>query len=94
MKLDNAETKTRLTQRLRRIGGQVRGIEQMLDEGRDCREIIQQLSAVQSALHSFSRIMMEEYALECLLPEEGRPLDRAAQERALRELIQLLNKAP
>jgi DNA-binding FrmR family transcriptional regulator len=36
--------------RLRRIAGQVQGIERMLDEGRECRDIVTQLSAASKAL--------------------------------------------
>jgi len=94
MKLENVEMQEKLTQRLRRIEGQVRGIESMLESGRECREIIQQLAAVQNALHGFSRTLLEEYAVTCLLPPEDQPADRKTQERNLRELIELINKAP
>ena len=36
--------------RLRRAGGQVQAIERMLDEGRDCREVVMQISAATKAL--------------------------------------------
>lgn len=36
--------------RLRRVEGQIRGLQRMLDEGKDCREVITQLSAAQAAL--------------------------------------------
>ncbi len=39
-----------LIRRLRRIEGQVRGIQQMLVEGRDCRDVVTQLSAANKAL--------------------------------------------
>jgi DNA-binding FrmR family transcriptional regulator len=39
-----------LVRRLRRIEGQVRGIQQMLSEGRDCREVVTQMSAANKAL--------------------------------------------
>ncbi|HEY6074009.1 MAG TPA: metal-sensitive transcriptional regulator, partial [Anaerolineales bacterium] len=94
MKLEDPELQEKLAQRLRRIEGQVRGVEAMLSSGRECREIIQQLAAIQSALHGFSRSLLEEYAVNCLLPEEGQPADRQSQERNLRELIDLINKAP
>ncbi len=94
MKLKNPEVQTRLSQRLRRVEGQVRGVEAMIENGRECREIIQQLAAIQSALQGFSRALLEEYAVTCLMPEEGQPVDRQAQERNLRELIDLINKAP
>jgi len=44
------ETIAGLTRRLKRAEGQVRGVQQMLAEGRDCREILTQLSAVTKAL--------------------------------------------
>lgn len=94
MKLNDSELQEKLIARLRRIEGQVRGVETMLSSGRECREIIQQLSAIQSALHGFSRTLLEEYAVTCLLPDESQPIDRKMQERNLRELIELLNKAP
>lgn len=39
-----------LTKRLRRIEGQVRGIQAMLGDGRDCKTVIAQISAVSSAI--------------------------------------------
>ena len=39
----------------------------MLDEERDCQEILQQLSAIRSAVQSASRIFLQEYATACLL---------------------------
>lgn len=39
-----------LTRRLRRIEGQVRGLQQMLAEDRDCRDVLTQLSAARKAL--------------------------------------------
>ena len=39
-----------LMRRLRRVEGQVRGIQQMLSEGRDCRDVVTQMSAANKAL--------------------------------------------
>lgn len=39
-----------VTKRLHRVGGQLRGIERMLEEGRECRDIVTQLSAATKAL--------------------------------------------
>ncbi len=44
------ETVADVIRRLRRVEGQVRGIQQMLSEGRDCREIVTQMSAANKAL--------------------------------------------
>ena len=58
MKIENTVTKSKLVKRLRRVEGQVRGVQTMLEEERDCREIMQQLSAIMSAIKSTSRILM------------------------------------
>ena len=39
-----------LRKRLRRIGGQIEGIERMLDDGRECRDLVTQISAAHRAL--------------------------------------------
>ena len=44
------ETVADLTRRLRRAEGQLRGVQQMLAEGRDCRDVVTQLSAVTKAV--------------------------------------------
>jgi CsoR family transcriptional regulator, copper-sensing transcriptional repressor len=101
MKLKNADSKEKLNQRLRRIEGQVRGVQNMLDEERECQEIMQQLSAIRSALQSVSRIFLQEYASECLLDlnadeEEGlhsSPEIRVRREKMIQEMITFLDKA-
>ena len=49
MQLPN-EVHDDLTRRLRRIEGQVRGIQQMLTDGRECRDVVAQVSAASKAL--------------------------------------------
>ncbi len=44
------KTQVELHRRLRRVEGQVRGLQQMLADGRECREIVTQLSAATKAL--------------------------------------------
>jgi len=44
------ETVADLVRRLRRVEGQVRGLQQMLLEGRDCRDVVTQLTAANKAL--------------------------------------------
>ena len=47
-----------LQRRLRRAEGQVRGVHQMLTEGRDCRDIVTQLSAATKALEQTSFLLV------------------------------------
>jgi DNA-binding FrmR family transcriptional regulator len=100
MKIQNAEAKGKLIQRLRRIEGQVRGVQSMLDEERDCGEIIQQLAAIHSAVQGASRIFLQEYASACLLemdegdyPKSGSEL-KQKREKVIQDMITLLDKAP
>lgn len=100
MKIQNPEAKMKLVQRLRRIEGQVRGVQNMLEQERDCREIIQQLTAVHSAVQGASRTFLQEYATACLLEmdEEDAPKSRAAlkekRSQVIQDMITLLDKAP
>lgn len=100
MKITNQEAKEKLIQRLRRIEGQIRGVQGMLDEERDCREIMQQLAAVHSAIQGASRYFLQEYATACLneMDQESSNIDgvelRKKREQILQDMITLLDKAP
>lgn len=71
---DHAYTadKGALKNRLRRIEGQVRGIEKMLDEDRYCIDVLTQISATQAALDKVALKMMEDHAAHCVVgaPDE------------------------
>ena len=91
MKIENQDTKVNLIKRLRRIEGQLRGVQTMLDEERDCREIMQQLSAVSSAVKSTSRTFFHDYAALCLT-DMGEDPD--SKQGLLSEMMVLLDKTP
>lgn len=92
MKVQASAAKEELQKRLRRIEGQVRGVQKMLDEERDCREIVQQLAAIRSAVQGASVMFMKQYAADCLMSASDS--DQAARERLVDDLISLLGKAP
>lgn len=71
MKVHSPAVKEELQKRLRRIEGQVRGVQKMLDDDRDCQEIIQQLTAVRSAVQNARLQFLRGYARECLLNEQA-----------------------
>ena len=56
--------------RLRRIGGQVRGVERMVDEDRDCRDVVTQLAAIKAAVASLNIYVAETYTRDCLCSAE------------------------
>jgi CsoR family transcriptional regulator, copper-sensing transcriptional repressor len=91
MKLTDEEAKDQLLRRLRRIEGQVRGVQTMVSDERDCREILQQLSSVRSAVQSASLAFIEEYATRCLIGDEAN--DRAVREQLVKDLMVLFARA-
>ena len=74
--------------RLRKIEGQVKGIERMLDEGRDCDDILTQIMAVRSALDSVASQIVVNYCQECV---RSLPSDEATDSvgRTVRSLLKL-----
>ena len=71
-----ARDKNELGQRLKRIGGQVLGIQRMLDEDRELVDVITQVSAVRAALGGVANIVLashvEERACEVLASQSDR----------------------
>ena len=53
--------------RLRRIEGQVRGVERMVDEDRYCIDIVTQISAVQAALDKVALGLLDDHARHCVV---------------------------
>lgn len=62
---DEQEKKDLLT-RLKRIEGQIRGIEKMLENDAYCPDIITQVSAANSALNSFKTLMISKHMHSCV----------------------------
>lgn len=59
-------SKDQLLVRLRRIEGQVRGIERMVDDDRYCVDVITQISAIQAALDKVALGLLDDHARRCL----------------------------
>jgi DNA-binding FrmR family transcriptional regulator len=60
------ETISDLIRRLRRVEGQVRGLQQMLADGRDCRDVVTQLSAANKALEQAGFVLVAAGLTWCL----------------------------
>lgn len=70
MQLDD-DTQRDLQRRLRRIEGQIRGIHQMLDDSRECREIVAQVSAAGKALDQVGFKLLVAGMSRCLSDPEA-----------------------
>jgi CsoR family transcriptional regulator, copper-sensing transcriptional repressor len=90
VKLQNQQIKQQMLSRLRRIEGQVRGVQNMIDEERDCQEILQQLSAIRSAVQGTSVIFLQEYAVDCMVNLEVENKDE--REKFVHDIINLMGK--
>jgi DNA-binding FrmR family transcriptional regulator len=63
--------KDALLNRLRRIEGQVRGVEKMIDEERYCIDILTQIGAIQSAVDAVALKLLDDHVRHCVADAEG-----------------------
>jgi len=61
----DADRKTRNLKRLRRIEGQIRGLQRMVESDRYCADIMMQISSVQEALRGVGRELMRNHLEHC-----------------------------
>ena len=76
--------------RLRRIEGQVRGLQKMVEEERYCAEVLTQISSVHEALRSVARELMRNHLKHCATDAIKR--DAASAEQMYDELVELMYK--
>ncbi len=60
------ERKLQILSRLKKVEGQVKGIQKMVDEGKCCGDIMVQISAVRSAINKIGGLMLDGYIKECI----------------------------
>lgn len=82
----------RLINRLRRVEGQSRGLQRMIEEGRPCEEIFTQLAATKAALDRVGVLLISLKMRECLAEEAG-DAQVASPEAVERALEAFLNYA-
>lgn len=83
------DTKRKLETRLRRIAGQVGGLERMLGDDRYCVDILLQIAATRAALDSAGRLLLTAHVETCVTDAmaSGRPRER---QQKLDELLEVL----
>lgn len=64
-------TKDDLNKRLRRIEGQVRGVQAMVEDDRYCIDVLTQISAIQAALDKVALGLLDDHARHCVQGAEG-----------------------
>lgn len=85
------EERRKLLGRLRRIEGQVRGLQRMVEEGRYCPDILAQVAAVQASLRGAAGVLLQGHLRHCVT-DAMRSRDPARAEATYAELIDLFGK--
>ncbi|UCC87083.1 MAG: metal-sensitive transcriptional regulator [Anaerolineales bacterium] len=86
----SAITRDQLIRRLRRIEGQARGVRRMIEEDRECQDILTQLAAIRGAAHQVSVMVVKEYALNCL----SSPEEYSSSDEAITKMVHALTQLP
>ena len=76
-----------LMNRLKRIEGQVRGVQKMLESNAYCPDIMVQVSAINSALNSFNKSLLASHMRNCVADDI-----RAGRDETIDELVETLQK--
>jgi DNA-binding FrmR family transcriptional regulator len=84
----SAEEKRALLLRLRKIGGQLAAVERMVEEDRDCPDVLMQVVSARRALKSFAQVVIHQHAHQCI---DGASDPKEAK-RKLRELLAVLER--
>ncbi|MBM7660191.1 DNA-binding FrmR family transcriptional regulator [Bacillus mesophilus] len=84
------EYNEQMKNRVKRMEGQLRGILRMMEEGKDCKEVITQLSAVRSAVDRTVGVVVSTNLVECVLEAESK--GQSANDM-IKEAVNLLVKS-
>lgn len=76
-----------LLNRLKRIEGQVRGVEKMVEKDAYCVDILTQVSAITAALNSFNKVLMADHIRTCVANDI-----REGKDETIEELVGTLQK--
>ena len=81
--------KDALQKRLRRLEGQVRGVEKMIDEDRYCIDVVTQITAIQAALDKVALELLGDHARHCVIAGESSKQEERTDElmSAVRRLM-------
>jgi len=84
-------TKQGVTIRLRRIEGQVGGLQRMVEDGRYCLDILTQINAVRAALHKVEAEILRDHVSHCVA-HAFTSGDRIAQRHKIEELVEPIGR--
>lgn len=71
--MDEGAMRKDMVNRLRTIKGHIQGVEKMVEGGKDCQDILVQLTAIKSSVEKVGLMLVENHAKDCLLKEKNSP---------------------
>lgn len=89
MNIHREDQKRSLQNRINRLEGQLRGISRMIDEERECGEVLQQFAAARSALQGTIEVFFEDMVRNCLI-EDG--IDTETRVKLASEMLAIMRK--
>ncbi len=81
-------SKQAVINRLKRVEGQVKGVQRMIEQGKGCSGILDQVAAARTALYNAGVLILETHARECILGAD----ESKATEEKLEELVKVIRK--
>lgn len=88
--MEEPREKKEVLSRLKRIEGQVRGIQRMIEEGVPCADILTQVAAVTGAMKKTGMAIVQSYMEECLSKSRKESTDR--KEEALKDFQKAISR--
>jgi DNA-binding FrmR family transcriptional regulator len=88
-----ASKKEDLTRRLKRIEGQVRGVQRMIDEDRYCVDILVQIAAIKNAIHQVGLTILESHTRGCVADALSNHTDGESKIDELMDVIRQFTKS-
>ena len=81
------EARKDLIKRLKIIRGHIQGVEKMIEENKECEDIMQQITAVKSSIEKVGWILIKDHAADCIIKN---PSDRDEVNRTIHKIAQFL----
>ncbi|NLL05318.1 MAG: metal-sensitive transcriptional regulator [Clostridiaceae bacterium] len=85
---ESRNSKEDILKRLKRVEGQIKGIQRMIDEEKQCVDILTQVAAARAAINKVGGIILQRYSKTCL----ESALKNGSEELALDELLDTIQK--
>lgn len=89
---ENVVDRDELLNRLKKIEGQVKGIQRMIEEEKCCTDVMIQISAIRSAINKVGGMMIERYVMECMQHGLKASMEKGEIDDSVKDVIDTIVK--